>query len=144
MFQLRQIKLSTPRTADNNHLISSLLLEELTNVESTFESCAAETAIVPFSSHRLNVFTDNRLFALQTFWSSLFSALGLAIEAPRVAILFDVAHAFLERITTFSTEEVFKMPMLAKCDCMLADDRCLAMLAPGSEGFMPVKMTEVA
>jgi hypothetical protein len=55
-----------------------------------------------------------------------------------------MAHTLFEGITAFSTEEVAEVPVLTKCDSMLAHDRSLAMLAFWGIDLVPVKMTEVA
>jgi hypothetical protein len=99
---------------------------------------------VPLTAHSLDVFADDWLLALQALGSSSLSALCLALKTPSIPILLDMAHAFLERITTFSAEEVTKMPVLTQCNRMFTDNRCLAMLASGGEVLMPVKMTVVA
>lgn len=99
---------------------------------------------MPFSTHSLDILADDRLPALQAFRSSSLCTLGLAVQTPCVPILLDVAHTFLERISTLSAEEVSEMPVLAQCNRMLTDDRCLTMPASGGEEFMPVKMTVVS
>jgi hypothetical protein len=99
---------------------------------------------VPLAAHSVDILSDDRLLALETLGSSSLGALCLAVETPSIAILLDMAHSLLERIATLSTEEVTEVPMLAKCNGVLANDGCLAMLASGREVFMPIKMTEVA
>ena len=99
---------------------------------------------MPFSAHCLDVLADDWLLALQAFGSSALGALRLAVQAPCIPILLDMAHAFLERVAALSAEEMAEMPMLTQRHGVLADDRCLAMFASRSKVLMPVQMAVVA
>ena len=99
---------------------------------------------MPFSTHCLDVLADDGLFALQTLGSSSLCTLSLTVQAPCISILLNVAHTFLERITTLRAKKVSKMPMLTQCNRVFADDRCLAMLASRSKILVPVEVTEIA
>ena len=68
---------------------------------------------MPLPTQRLHILTNDRLFTLLTLRCSALCALGLAFDAPCVAVFFNVRHALLEGITTFSTEKVTIVPMLA-------------------------------
>jgi len=77
---------------------------------------------VPLATHRLYCLADDRKLAFFTLWSSTLSALCLTVDAPCVAILFDMAHAFLKWVTTLCAEEVTEVPVLTKRNHMLAED----------------------
>jgi hypothetical protein len=99
---------------------------------------------MPLSTHGLNCLTNDWESTLLALRGPPLGALSLTIQTPCVAILFDVAHALLERITTFGTKEMAEMPVLTKSDSVLSQNGGLAVLALGSIYLMPVKVTKVA
>ena len=84
---------------------------------------------MPFTAQRLDILADDCFPALFAFRSLSFCALRLAIQTPGVPILLDMGHALLERIATFSTEEMSIVPIFAQSDHVLTNDRGLAVFA---------------
>jgi hypothetical protein len=99
---------------------------------------------VKFSTQGLDRFTNNWQSTLHALRGPPFGAFRLTIQAPGIAVFLNVAHAFLERITTLSTEEMTKVPVFTKRNSMLTQDWGFAVFAFGGIDFVPVKMTKVA
>lgn len=89
---------------------------------------------------RLNVLSDDSRPTSPAFRGPPFGPLGLALDAPGVAVLLNVRHAMLKGITALGTEEVTIVPVLTKGNNVLAQNRCLAMPATRGEELVPVKM----
>jgi hypothetical protein len=123
------------------HFTTHILGVERAIIEAGMAFMTTETFIMPFAAHRLNILSDDWLFALLALGSASFSALRLTIQAPGVAILLDMSLAFLEGIATFGTEKMSVMPVLAQCNSTLSNNRSFAVLAPRGKAFMPIEMT---
>lgn len=105
---------------------------------------AAETVVVPLAAQRLYILTDDGLPALAALGRPSLCALGLAVDAPGVAVLFNMRHSVAERVAALGAEEVTVMPVRAEGDDVLADDGRLAVLAARGEEFVPVEVAEEA
>jgi hypothetical protein len=83
---------------------------------------------MPLCSQRLHDRICNRFAASFAFRAV---SVGMAIDAPRIAVFLHERRSGVERITTLCTEEVSSMPLGSTCDNDLALDGCFATLASG-------------
>jgi hypothetical protein len=130
--------------AGHGSLVADLLREERAIGEVAFASYTPEALVVPLAAQGLDDHADDGESALHALRCPPLGALRLAVDAPGVPILLDVAHARLEGIAALSAEEVAEVPVLSQRDGVLAEDGRLAVLALGSVELMPVEVTEVA
>jgi hypothetical protein len=129
-------------SAEHDGALRHMLGEDLAIVKTALTLGASEAVLMPFSAQGLNVLSNDSCTTLSAFRCSPLSALRLAIDAPRVAILFDMCHTVLKRITALSAEEMSVVPMSAEGDNVLTKNRGLAVLTARSEQLMPVKMAK--
>lgn len=99
---------------------------------------------MPLAAERLHILPDYGQLASLALWRSPFGPLGLALDAPRVAVLLDMRHALLERIAALGTKEVPVVKVVAQRHDMLTNDGRRAGLAAGCEELVPVQVAEEA
>jgi hypothetical protein len=110
------LQLLHPAPGADHHqrsVLSHLRRKDLSIVESSLARRASEAAFVPLPSKRLNVLTDDGDSALLALWGATLRAFRLAVDAPRIPILFDMCHAVFEWVTALGAEEVAIVPVLA-------------------------------
>jgi hypothetical protein len=127
-------------SAQHNKSSLYLLGEYLPVVEASLALGAAEAMLMPFSAQGLNVLPDDGRFALPALGCPSLCSLGLALDAPGVAVLLDVRHALLEGVAALGTEEMTVVPVLAQGNNMLSHDRGRAVLASRSKQLVPVEV----
>jgi len=81
---------------------------------------AQKASLVPLTSERLNVLADHSKLALSAFRGSPLCPFSLAADAPGVAVLFDVSHSVLKRVSAFGAEEMSMVPMFPEGDNMFS------------------------
>jgi hypothetical protein len=99
---------------------------------------------VPLAAQGLDDHANDGEPALHALRGAPLGAFRLAVDAPGIPILLDVAHALLEGVAALGAEEVAEVPVLSQGDGVLAEDGSLAVLALGGVELMPVEMAEVA
>ena len=119
-----------------------MLGEDLAIIKTALTLSASEAVLMPFSAQGLNVLSNDSCTTLSAFRCSSLGALRLAIDAPRVAILLDMRHTVLKRITALSAEKMSVVPMSTEGDNVFTKNRGLAVLTAWSEQLMPVEMAK--
>ena len=109
-------------------------------VEAALALGAAEALVVPLAAEGLDVLADDALLAAPALGGAALRALRLALDAPRVAVLFNVRHAVLKGVAALGAEKVSVVPVGAERDNVLAEDRRLAVLAARRKLLVPVEV----
>lgn len=118
----------------------SLFGEYLPVIKSSLALGTAEAVLMPLTTKCLDILANHSRLAHLAFGRTTFGSLRLAVNTPRVPVLFDMRHAVLERVATLGTEEVPVMPMRSKSYNVLPEDGGFAVLTAWSEEFVPVEM----
>ncbi len=118
--------------------------ENLPVVKAAVAGGAAEALVMPLAAQGANVLPDDGRLALTALGRPALGALRLAGHAPRIAVLFDMRHALLERVAALGAEEVPKVPVGAQRHHVLAHDGRLAVLAARGVQLVPVEVAEEA
>lgn len=98
-------------TRSTEHTVSNR--ENLPVIKATFALSASEALIVPLSAECLDILADDRKATALAFGGAALSTLGLAINAPGVAVLLNVCHAMLKGFTALGTKEVAVVKVVA-------------------------------
>lgn len=99
---------------------------------------------MPLPAERLDHHADHGEPARHALGGAPLGTFGLALDAPGVPVLLDMARALLERVAALRAEEVAKVPVLSQGDGVRAENRGLAVFALGGVEFVPVEVAEVA
>lgn len=118
--------------------------EDLPIVETAATGTAAETLVVPFAAEGLNVLANDGQFAPLALWSPPLCPLGLALDAPGVAVLFNVRHTLLKGVAALGAKEVSVVEVVSESDDMITQDGCRARLAARGKQFVPIQVAEEA
>lgn len=95
---------------------------------------------MPLAAQGADVLPYDSLATLLALGRAPLGALGLAVDAPRVAVLLDMRHALRERVAALGAEEVPVVPVLPERHHMFTQDRRRAVLAAGGEELVPVQV----
>lgn len=116
--------------------------EDLAIVEAAAAGTAAEALVVPLASEGLDVLANHGQLAPLALGGAPLCPLGLTVDTPRIAILLNVRHAFLERVAALGAEEMTVVKMVAKGNNVISQDGRRTGLAAGSKQFVPVQVAE--